>query len=187
MTEVTVRVLGESDWPLYRKVRLSALEESPKSFTASLADETSEDEQFWRDRMNRSHRLLAELDQQPQGTVSLGRYPDKPASGEVFGLYVFPEVRGRGVSSQLVEAAAALAVEEGYQQLFYWAGVDNPRAIGFAMSFGFRLTGSRRPAHDSDLDLGEEEIAMVLPLMNDASSVPNPTSGHAAPREGPQQ
>jgi hypothetical protein len=64
-------------------------------------------------------------------------------------------------------------------------GVENPRAIGFAKNFGFRLTGARRPSHATDLDFGDEEIAMVLPLIDDASSVPNPTSGYAAPQEGP--
>jgi len=187
MTELTVRVLGEADWTLYRTVRLTALKESPRSFTASLDEEAGQDEQWWRDRMTRSRRLLAEVDREPQGTISLGTYPDKPASGEVFGLYVLPAVRGHGVSSRLVEAAEALATQDGYQQLYYWVGTDNPRAIGFAKNFGFRLTGARRPSHATNLDLGDEEIAMVLPLMNDGSSVPNPTSGHAAPREGPLQ
>ena len=185
MTAITVRVLGESDWGLYRKVRLGALEESPRSFTATLADEADRDEQFWRDRMTRSRRLLAERDEQPQGILSLGLYPLKPASGEVFGLYVFPDARGTGVSWRLVEAATALAVQDGYQQVFYWVGVDNPRAIGFAKNFGFRLTGHRRPSHVSDLELGDEEVALVLSLMDDASSVPNPTSDQLAPREGP--
>ncbi len=81
MTEITVRVLGETDWRLYRKVRLNALEESPRSFTATLAEEAERDEQFWRDRMTRSHRLLAERDQQPQGILSLGPYPPKPLYG----------------------------------------------------------------------------------------------------------
>ena len=185
MTGITVRVLGETDWRLYRKVRLNALEESPSSFTATLAEEAERDEQFWRDRMTRSHRLLAERVQQPQGILSLGPYPPNPSTGEVFGLYVFPEVRGTGVSWRLVEAAAALATEDGYREVFYWVGVDNPRAIGFAKNFGFRLTGYRRPSHVTDLNLGDEEMAMVLPLMNDATSVPNPTSGEPAPREGP--
>ena len=185
MSDITVRVLDEPDWQLYRTVRLSALEESPDSFTATLADEAERDEQFWRDRMTRAHRLLAERDQLPQGILSLGPNPAKPATGEVFGLYVFPEARGTGVSWRLVEAAAALATQDGYSQLFYWAGVDNPRAIGFANNFGFRVTGYRRPARTTDLDLGDDEVALVLSLMNDGSAPPNPTSGRPAPREGP--
>src|SRR5512133_3908794 len=60
MTEITVRVLYESEWSVYRDVRLRALEESPGSFTATLAEEADRDEQFWRERMTRSQRLLAE-------------------------------------------------------------------------------------------------------------------------------
>jgi len=185
MAEINVRVLSEADWSLYRQVRLGALEESPRSFTATLADEAERDEQFWRERMTRAHRLLAESDQRPLGTVSLGPYGPDPTAGEVFGLYVFPEVRGTGVSWRLVEGAAAVAVQDGYSEIFYWVGVDNPRAIGFANNFGFRLTGRRRPAHASDLSLGDEEIAMVLPLLTDTTSVPNPTSGRPTTREGP--
>jgi hypothetical protein len=54
MTEITVRVLDESDWSVYRDVRLRALAEYPGSFTATLAEEAGRDEQFWRDRMIRS-------------------------------------------------------------------------------------------------------------------------------------
>jgi len=185
MNDISVRVLGESEWELYRTVRLGALAESPDSFTASLADESEGDEQFWRDRMARSHRLLAERGHEPQGVVSLGPYAPEPSCGEIFGLYVFPEARGSGVAWALVDAAAALAAEDHYELVYYWVGVDNPRAVGFAKNFGFRLTGHRRPAHASDVDLGDEEIAMVFSLADDAMTVPNPTSDKPAPRDGP--
>jgi hypothetical protein len=58
MTEITVRGLDESEWSVYRDVRLRALAESPGSFTATLAEEADRDEQFWRDRMTRSHGCL---------------------------------------------------------------------------------------------------------------------------------
>jgi hypothetical protein len=60
MIEISVRVPDESEWSLYRDICLRALAESPGSFTATLADEADRDEQFWRDRMTRSYRLLAE-------------------------------------------------------------------------------------------------------------------------------
>jgi GNAT superfamily N-acetyltransferase len=184
MTEITVRVLDESEWPLYRDVRLRALAESPGSFTATLAEEADRDEQFWRDRMTRSQWLLAERGAVPQGIVSLGPYEEEPSAAEVFGLYVVPEARGAGVAWRLVEAAAALATEQAYLQLYYWVGTDNGRAVGFANNFGFRITDYRRPTRTSDGEPGEE-IAMVLPLEPDATSPPNPTSGKAATREGP--
>jgi GNAT superfamily N-acetyltransferase len=184
MTEITVRVLDESEWSVYRDVRLRALAESPGSFTATLAEEADRDEQFWRDRMTQSHRLLAERGPVPQGIVSLGPYEQEPSAAEVFGLYVVPEARGTGVSWQLVEAAAALAAQQAYLQLYYWVGTDNGRAVGFANNFGFRTTDYRRPSRASDLEPGEE-IAMVLSLEPDATLAPNPTGGKPATREGP--
>jgi GNAT superfamily N-acetyltransferase len=185
MTEIAVRVLDESDWALYRDVRLRALAESPDSFTATLADEAERDEQFWRDRMTRSYRLLAERGSAPQGIVSLGPYEQERSAAEVFGLYVVPDARGTGVSWRLVEAAAALATQQGYLQLYYWVGTDNARAVGFGKNFGFRTTGYRRTSRGSDLQRGEEEIALMMPLEPDTTSAPNPTSRRAATREGP--
>jgi len=184
MAEITVRVLDESDWSVYRDVRLRALAESPGSFTATLAEEADRDEQFWRDRMTRSYRLLAERGSLLQGVVSLGPYEHEPSAGEVFGLYVVPEARGTGVSWRLVEAAAALATQQAYLQLYYWVGTDNGRAVGFAQNFGFRTTDYRRRSRASDLEPGEE-IAMVLSLEPDATLSPNPTIGTPASREGP--
>jgi L-amino acid N-acyltransferase YncA len=185
MTEIAVRVLEESEWALYRDVRLRALSESPDSFTATLADEADRDEQFWRDRMTRSYWLVAERDAVPQGIVSLGPYEQDPSAAEVFGLYVVPDARGTGVAWRLVEAAAALATQQSYLQLYYWVGTDNARAVGFGKNFGFRTTGYRRPSRGSDLQRGEEEIALMLSLEPDDTSAPNPTSRRAATREGP--
>jgi L-amino acid N-acyltransferase YncA len=185
MTEIAVRVLDESEWALYRDVRLRALAESPESFTATLTDEADRDEQFWRDRVTRTSWLLAERGPVPQGIVSLGPYEEEPSAAEVFGLYVVPDARGTGVSWRLVESAAALAIQQAYRQLYYWVGTDNPRAIGFAKNFGFRTTSYRRPSRASDLHRGEDEMAMMLSLEPDASSTPNPTRRRARTREGP--
>jgi L-amino acid N-acyltransferase YncA len=187
MADITVRVLGESDWSLYRDVRLRALAESPGSFTASFAEESDRDEQFWRDRMTRSHRLVAERGGVPQGIVSVGPFGDDPTGAEVFGLYVVPAARGSGVSWRLMEAAAVEAARDGYLQLYCWVGSDNGRAIGFATNFGFRSTDDRRPANSSDAKDGDEQIALVLWLEPDSTVTPNPTSGKAVSREGPDR
>jgi L-amino acid N-acyltransferase YncA len=151
MAEITVRVLGESEWSLYREVRLRALAQSPSAFTATLADEANRGESFWRERMTRSYRLLAERGQLLQGIVSLGAYDEEPSAAEVVGLCVVPDARGTGVSWRLVEAAAALATQNGYLQLYFWVGTDNGRAIGFAKNFGFRFSGYR--VHHAPLTL----------------------------------
>ena len=187
MAEIMVRVLCESEWSLFRDVRLGALAESPGAFTASLAEESDRGEQFWRDRMTRSHRLVAERGGVPLGIVSVGPFGEDPTAAEVFGLYVVPDVRGSGVSWRLMEAAAAQAARDGNVQLYCWVGTNNGRAIGFASNFGFRSTDDRRPANSPDAEDGDEQIALVLWLEPDSTVTPNPTSGKPVTREGPDR
>jgi ribosomal protein S18 acetylase RimI-like enzyme len=152
-------------------VRLVALEESPDAFVASHEDEKSEGEEFWRLRMQRSTRLLAERDGEPVGIASVGSADDQPEAAQLFGLWVRPEARGTGVATELVRAGARSAAEDGKRQLLYWVGTDNGRAVAFASGFGFRPTAQRRPMRVVSEDDGEEELAMTLPLTGDRGSI----------------
>lgn len=184
-SEISVTVLGVEDWATYRDVRLTALQESPSSFTATFEEELEEDEEFWRARMQRSLRFLATQGSTPLGVVSLGRDEEDPSVGEVFALYVTPQARNRGVSWRLVQAATDRAQQEGMRQLLYWVGTENARAIAFAANFGFRPVGERRDARAGDTADGDTEIAMVLSLMADPGVVPNPNRERVTPNGGP--
>lgn len=171
MSEISVRLLDEENWSEYRDVRLRALKESPEAFVASADEEESYPESRWRDRMNRSRRLLAEEEGTVLGVVSVGSHKiEEDGVGELFGLWVEPARRGSGVARRLLEAAAAQARADELKQLVYWVGTDNGRAVAFASSFGFRPTDSRRPMEIHGVDDAEdaEELAMVLPLGNSA-------------------
>jgi len=185
MSEMTIAVLGTEDWQRYRDVRLAALKESPNSFTASFDEEADLDEDYWRERMTRSLRFLAERDATPYGVVSLGRDEDDPTVGEVFGLYVTPDARNTGLSWRLVQAAADRAKDDGMRQIHYWVGTENARAIAFAANFGFRPAGERRTTRIDNEEFGDQEVAMVLSLSADPGSVPNPTRGRVTPKSGP--
>jgi GNAT superfamily N-acetyltransferase len=179
MSDITVRALGENEWEQYRSVRLSALEESPDAFVATADEERGYEEDFWRTRMRRSQRLIAEQEGAPVGVASIGQArqdgeKDNDRVAELFGLWVAPAARGTGVATQLVQAGADAARQQGRSHLAYWVGADNGRAVAFASGFGFRPTDSRRPMRvkGEDHDEDEDEIAMVLPLGEDRG-VPN--------------
>jgi len=172
MSDITVRALGEDEWEQYKSVRLSALEESPEAFVATVEQERSFDEDMWRTRMQRSQRLLAEREGAAVGVASVGQSRPEgeqpnPQVAELFGLWVAPAARGTGVATQLVQAGADEARTQGRSHLAYWVGSDNGRAVAFASGFGFRPTDSRRPMRVRGEDGDEEEIAMVLPLGED--------------------
>jgi ribosomal protein S18 acetylase RimI-like enzyme len=174
MSEITVRALREEDWQQFRDIRLMALRDSPEAFVATVAQETSLDEQAWHDRMRRACRLVAERDRTPMGVVSLGQGdPEQPCTVELFGLWVAPEGRGSGVAWKLVEAGAAQALADGHKNLGYWVGTNNGPAVAFASSFGFRPTGTRRPMRVTNETDGAEEMVMVLPLGRDPGTVPS--------------
>ena len=169
MSEITVRPLAEDEWEQYKTARLSALEESPDAFAASLEDESAYDEDFWRTRLRRSQRLLAEVGGQTVGVVSVGQaQEDNDRVAELFGLWVMPEARGTGVATRLVQAAADASRAQGRSHLSYWVGSDNGRAVAFASGCGFRPTDSRRPMRvQQQGEDQEDEVAMVLPLLED--------------------
>ena len=164
MADITVKQLGVEDWENYRRVRLAALQDSPAAFVASLEAEQSESEEFWRERMRRSLRLVAMVDSQPVGVVSVGAADEEENAGELFGLWVHPDHRGSGVATELVRAGAASAAQAGRNQLYYWVGTENGRAVAFASGYGFRPTHHRRPMRVVSEAAGQEEIAMTLPL-----------------------
>lgn len=165
MAEITVRPLSEEEWDEFRSVRLAALQESPEAFVASYDQESSYDEEFWRLRMRRSQRLLAEVDGEAVGVVSVGGGShDEDHMADLFGLWVIPALRGKGVASKLVRAGAKSAVAQGKTHLNYWVGTENGRAVAFASGFGFRPTDERRAVRVESEEDGDEEIRMVLPL-----------------------
>ena len=174
MGDVIVRKLTEDDWQLYRSVRLRALEESPEAFVAVLADEVQRDDDYWKARMQRSQRLLAEIDHEVVGIASVGAVHGRDEAAQLFGLWVDPERRGTGAATELVRAGAIVARAQGKRHLLYWVGTENGRAVAFASGFGFRPRSERRPMRVVSEDDGEEEIAMDLPLADRIGNAPRP-------------
>jgi hypothetical protein len=54
MSELTLRVLDEEDWLIYREMRLAALEESPSVFGDTYDQEATANQTHWRS----GHRML---------------------------------------------------------------------------------------------------------------------------------
>lgn len=100
--DVKIRLLDQDEWQVYRGVRLAALEDAPDAFVARLEDEASQGEEFWRERMARAIRIIAERGNEPVGLVGLGLHDDgDPETAEVFGLWTAPAVRGERVARSL--------------------------------------------------------------------------------------
>lgn len=178
MTAINVRTLGEDDWQIYRDIRLDALNESPDAFAASASKEREIDENEWRERMRRSRRLLAENEAgEKVGVVSLRideRDDEDTPYGELFGLWVKPDLRGAGVADALLDAVLTQARADKLGAVLYWVGTDNARGVAFASGSGFLPTEHRRPMKPNSRDTeSTEEAAFVYPLATDPAEVPS--------------
>jgi ribosomal protein S18 acetylase RimI-like enzyme len=180
-----VRILGENDWPEYRRIRLESLQESPSAFSVAHGEELERPDSYWRERVLSADRLLAVRGGQALGVVSLHREDSEGHRGEIRDLWVVPEARNTGVAWRLLEAATERAAVLGLSQLSYWVSTENGRAVAFATNFGFRPTSRRRTAKAAHEEFGDQEIALVMTLSQDVGSVPNPTAPRLSSRPGP--
>ncbi|WP_392467383.1 GNAT family N-acetyltransferase [Arsenicicoccus cauae] len=178
MTELTVRVLTDDDWELYRTIRLAALKESPDAFAATYDEERDFSDDLWHERMARATRLVAEGADGPLAVASVRAQAPRDgtddAMAELFGIWVRPEHRGQHVAVELVRAASGIARSMDCRHLSYWVGTDNGPAVAFASSYGFRVTDTRRPMVARGHQPTEEddaEMMMILPLADDPGSV----------------
>lgn len=114
------------------------------------------------ERVERRRRIIAEASEEArtfvalvddgiEGFVSAGRYRyDKPTDdpvqdieGEVYAIYVHPDVAGTGVGRALMDMAVAWLHERRLEPIGLWVLDGNVRARTFYERYGFRLDGGR--------------------------------------------
>jgi GNAT superfamily N-acetyltransferase len=146
MAEVLVRRALEVDWPLVRKVRLRALEDSPEAFASTIARELALPSEEWQRRVGPGNWVLALHDDEPIGVAAGISEQNRPNSERhLVAMWVAPEWRGRGVAADLVEAVQGWSEAQGASTLTLWVAANNGRARRFYERMGFRPTGDRQP------------------------------------------
>lgn len=89
--------------------------------------------------------LVAEVDGEIVGFVSVGAARDEDADGELYAIYVQPDRWGSGVGRSLIEAGEKRLRELGYREVLLWVLEDNPRARRFYEAAGWSTDGTTRP------------------------------------------
>ena len=144
---VLVRALGAGEADLLRRVRLRALADSPMAFASSLAEERDLPAETWAARAAApGESVFVALDDagEPLGMAGARPREEDPSIVGLWGMWVDPAARGRGVGGRLVAAVAEWARARGASRLRLGVMSDVPGSVGFYERLGFRPDGEPR-------------------------------------------
>ncbi|MGH7267845.1 MAG: GNAT family N-acetyltransferase [Candidatus Rokuibacteriota bacterium] len=170
-----IRALTEADAEAYRRLRLRALQDHPDVFGRAYEEAESPDEVVaaLRSRNDATGRfVLGAFDPELVGIVACSREAGvkRRHKALIWGMYVAPEARSRGVGRLLVEEAVARARRwSGLAQLWLSVAVHNEPARALYRSCGFQVFGlERRALRLVDRDVDEEHMVLHLDETPDA-------------------
>lgn len=110
MEYFALRRLRGEDAPAFRQIRLQALHEHPEAFGASWEEEQDQPESRFAERLENGHVIGGILGENTiVGTIGISRSKGQKTQhiGSIWGMYVTPAARGKGLARQLLNAAMA--------------------------------------------------------------------------------
>jgi ribosomal protein S18 acetylase RimI-like enzyme len=160
-----IKLLTAHDWHILKKVRLSALDESPDAFLHRYEDERKYDEAAWRAEFTRGdwYVRIPTGRPEPVGLVGITREPSTPAQHRFLEyLWVAPECRGRGVAFGMINYVLGRLRKSAVLTVFLWVLDGNDRAMRLYKRVGFVSCNRRQPLDDRP---GRSEELMQLDLV----------------------
>lgn len=149
--DVVVRRIRPADAARMRALRLEMLADSPLAFLETLADAAARPHDEFAARIANdstargSVRSIAEHDGRLVGHAAGFPAPHEPGLTIIFGVYLTPAWRGRGLLAELIEDVAAWSRSVGRPELMLEVVVGNDQAVRAYERLGFVDTGVRVP------------------------------------------
>jgi RimJ/RimL family protein N-acetyltransferase len=161
-----IRPLSPDDFGLFWPLRLLALRESPQAFGASYEESKNlpPEEAIRRLSPKDGGFVLGAFAPELVGVTGFVRhdYAKGRHKGTIWGVYVVPEYRGRGVARAIMEKVLerCLAIE-GLEEVTLAVASKNEAAQALYKSLGFETYGVEPRALKVDSEYVDEEL-MVL-------------------------
>jgi len=166
MSDVNFRIckLLPSDVRAYREIRLEALANNPEAFGSSFESEAAEALTWFENRLSGSEIFGAFSDPELLGIAGflIQQGPKRAHKATLWGMYVRPQARGRGVARRLAEAVINAARKQA--ELIQLCVVsDNLAAKRLYASLGFVEYGLEKKSLKHG-DRYHDQALMALPL-----------------------
>jgi ribosomal protein S18 acetylase RimI-like enzyme len=167
---MNIRVLEQSDAPLYQQLRLSSLKVNPEAFGSTFEREAvyTLETVVERIKSTTDKFVLGAFDARSSlvGIVTFMRETSLKTAhkGNVYGMYVAPEMRGKGLGKLLMLELIVMAKAcDGLEQVNLTVVSNNGSAKKLYESVGFEVYGVERNALKFNGQYFDEDF-MVLKL-----------------------
>ena len=153
MREPIIRPFEPNEWLLYRDARLAALMDSPDAFGSTYERSKTFSDSEWQARLT---------DARPDSDLALGVFvaakvvgmswtkvdSDDEKIAHLFGMWVDPRFRGRGIARRLLDASAKWARGLGLDELGLDVTLGNTPAQKLYEAAGFSRVGVTEPLRE---------------------------------------
>jgi ribosomal protein S18 acetylase RimI-like enzyme len=156
--------LEASDAELYRAIRLESLRVDPEAYGSAFETEDARPMTAFTERLMQSHLLGAFDGDDLLGIAGFQREdgPKREHKGHLWGVYVRPAARGKGVGRKLCEAVIEIARHE-VEVILLTVTSTNGRARRLYQHLGFVEFGLERRARKVD-DRYYDDVLMAKDL-----------------------
>jgi ribosomal protein S18 acetylase RimI-like enzyme len=148
---VGVRRIRPEEWAELRDVRLRALEDSPDSFGSTAVEALRRDDHHWRAWAETGASspttavFVADGGGKLVGLCGAFLHEDDSRIAQIVAMWVAPDLRGRGLADELLDAATRWSIEQDAEDLVLDVTETNQGARRLYERAGFRETGTRAP------------------------------------------
>ena len=165
-----IRQLFDEDWPLWKEIRLEALQYAPENFGSSYEEEVLISDVDFQNGLSKGYVLGAFVDDllvSCAGFYVLNSLKTKHR-GALWGMYTRPEYRGTGIATALIQRLIQTA-KIHVTQLHLTCLVSNVVACAFYQKQGFRIYGTEPKALKMN-DTFYDEYLMVLDFTEESTN-----------------
>lgn len=142
---IAIRRGTEADAEAFRALRLQALHDHPEAYAADYAPQVELPISAWVDRL-RSAPIYFAMDEVSGSLMGMaGIFPGNSTKtrhrATIWGVYVRPECRGRGIAGQLVKACVDWAAQQSLRFVTLAVVTTNLAAVNAYKRCGFAIYG----------------------------------------------